>query len=258
MDTVPAEFNEYYGLVGSSLAAQAILLHGSFESAEGNSRLVPLLAGPYRETLLEVQYTKDEEKILRFRFVKKDAKGFSCGKYSEWQTSSDSMVRSYRYDSTSPDRVHASPDHVSKYNERFDKEAWINCFRQVDRVKVSRTKQEWKREFSRLKQIWHLFNLSRTKQTWDLLHSYPLIGMKSKEVLALLGPESQSPDESLDDRWDPISYYQISRRSACNESTPVPYLELKYSHDRVSAFRLKSEVQEGRPIVQESSAPSGH
>jgi len=168
------------------------------------------------------------------------------------------LAELFDYDATwhtsnlSMDTVPANP--VSKYNERFDKEAWFNCFHPVGPY----TKETFKSEVKRTAKIWDLFKLSRTKQIWDLLRSYPLIGMKSKEVLALLGPESQSPDESLDDRWDPISYYQIERRTACKEETPVPYLELKYSHDRVSAFRLKREVQDFGPIVQKSSAPSGH
>lgn len=127
---------------------------------------------------------------------------------TEWHTSSitDSSWQS-----------DGSEQFARRDTEKFDSETWITALRSGSRLKER----------------------SRYRETWDLLHSYSLVGMNSKEILALLGPPSPAPEPQQDGH---SVYYQVSPVS--DHGAPVRYLELKYSRDKVAAFRLKDIVQD--------------
>jgi hypothetical protein len=161
---------------------------------------------PYAEnTLLEVQHNEDRTSVLRFRFVEKDGDDLRCGEYSAWQTKDiQPKLRSPESNNT---------NRRSGLNEKFDKQKW-------------RTGLD--------------FN-DRTREIWDLLHSYPLIGMKREKVSELLGPTSEPQDPI-----DGIDYYQLSSVGDV-EPDGITYLELKYSNGLVSEFRTE-EVKTERDL----------
>jgi hypothetical protein len=123
-----------------------------------------------------------------------------------------------------------------------------------DGVKVSRTKQldtSWQTtnltvdspafDFSRVhekfnKKQWGigLLHGCRMRQAWDLLHSYPIIGMSGADVLSLLG---QPIDFSV-----VRNYVRYPLSASDDESLPQFYLELRYSNDRVIGFRVEKAV----------------
>jgi len=124
MDTVPQEFNRYYGLVG--LPAQPPMLdlfYNRFKFSKAKSEFFPLNDGPYHEnTLIEVEYTEDHRSVLRFRFVEKNGDDIKCGAYSAWQI-----------DNFHPKESNGNLDqlYITQLNymsEKFDKQKWQHEF----------------------------------------------------------------------------------------------------------------------------------
>jgi hypothetical protein len=202
MHNVPSDFNHYYCLVGLS-AKEAINLVGSRNSFTVNeSDFFPMAVGPYDQTLLEVQYTKDHKTVLRFRFVERIGDTVKDGKYSSWQTKDiEPKVRNY-------DRRYSNANCLTVANEKFDIQKWLHG------IQLNK----------------------RTAETWDLLHSYQLMGMTRENVQKVLGPSSPHPNGQ---RSDNIEYYQISARG-CVLPEPIWYLEFKYFNGRVCAFRTEN------------------
>ncbi len=202
MDPVPQQFNRYYGLVG--LRAQRPMLdlfYNRFKFTKDKSEFFPLPDGPYHErTLLEIQYTENHKSVLRFRFVEKNGNDIKGGAYSAWQTDNFQPTDG---------NVNLDQSNITQLNymsEKFDK-------------------RKWHRELA-------VHSQSRAYETWDLLHSYPLVGMKRQDILDLLGPVS-----TADEPIEGIDYFRLSF-GGCTPG-PIAYLELKYSNDRVTAFRLE-------------------
>jgi hypothetical protein len=227
MDVVPSEFNRCYGLVGMSVKEAATgILCNHFKFTRGKSDYIPMPVGPYDQTLLEVQYTDDQNRISRFRFVEKDGDGSKCGKYSTWQTEDIERKRNGGLMSS-----YANPNHLTLPDEKFDKVNWM-----LD-----------------------LKSQHRLKETWDLLHSNLIIGMTRHDILDLLGPASARPKErdysdpafyQLEREYHDVDYYQLTSPGGDCVPSPIDYLELKYSNDHISAFR----IEEITPILRGRTA----
>jgi hypothetical protein len=202
MDMVSTDFNRYHHFVGTP--RKKVFVNGGEVERKG-SLYIPFGNGPYRsKSVLEVKFNNDKDRtVARFRFLEKIGSQFSVGKYSTWQTKDFGSPHGF-------DRSSVDTGQLTFYSrETFDRTKW-------------------------LKDIWF-----RSRQTWDLLHSTPIIGMSRTNVVDLLGPESP-PHEPVKD----IGYYQITATTD-NLSAPLKYLELKYVDGKVVAFRIEQLRQIG-------------
>ena len=147
----------------------------------------------------------NNDKVSRFRFVEKQGTKEKVGLYSGWQEQDLGAPHNFNDDTDMP----AALTYFS-----------TQCYDQ---------------------KIWRTNIGLRKFQTWDLLHSVPLIGMSRKQIIDLLGTESSPPKQKLDN----VGYYRLN---SPGDSIPSPllYLELKYSNDRVVAFQTETLTENWR------------
>ena len=99
-----------------------------------------------------------------------------------------------------------NPLFLTPGNERFEKDKWVTGLSCGNRI----------------------------KETWDLLHSYHLIGLNTDQITKLLGNSQLST--RIGER-DQILSYQLTRRTD-DGSSPMLCLELKISNNHVDSFRI--------------------
>jgi hypothetical protein len=197
LSAVPDDFNRQHHLVGTP----KVKLHSANGFSVGKSLYLPIPTGPYRDkSLLEIQFKDDKDHtVARFRFVEKQNTKITPGTYSTWQKNDFGVPHNINDDTNMP----AELTYFSA--QCFDPKIW--------RANIG----------------------LRRYQTWDLLHFVPIIGIRRKQIIDLLGTESEAPHQKLDN----VSYYELGLRSD-NLPSPMVYLELKYNNDRVVAFQTET------------------
>lgn len=177
--------------------------------------------GPYKDSLMEVQYTDDHKFVSRFRIVEKIGDKPVVGKFSDWQAIN---LRKHPNDFMSNESISELSNHRSPielcYGPKFDPAEWQNrCF-------------------------------GRWSMVSDLVHSYRLIGMNRQEIHKLLGEPSRWHPQ-----YDPAD--ELSRNSECYQLTfhfcgnvSTDFLDFAYSNDKVVAFRFGTQPGVGGSLIK--------
>ncbi|HEY9773014.1 MAG TPA: hypothetical protein V6C81_04330 [Planktothrix sp.] len=201
------EFNDYWGMVGSTQIQIPFFRKEPFFKTD-SSTYFKLSKGPYEHSLLEVQYGTDHRHIQRFRFVEQAGQRMNEGPYSDWQ-----------------DHLPVDDDGLSNFGDvRHDPLSLFYATQNFTRV-------SW--QFRKLPGHDISVHGDRSRQVWDLLHCYLIIGMTRAEIKDLLGA-SDIPGSGVDTYFleEPGDYWPHGKMPS------IRALDLSYQGERVTAFRV--------------------